>query len=180
MTTDKARKRAVRSRMKKTGERYVAARRHVVGDADGATTGAVAVSPLPPRVADPGVSDDAIRKATGRDWDEWLRILDEWGAATRPHPDIARHVAATYGISGWWAQSVTVGFERARGIRAVHQTSRGFEVSVSRTLRVRPDVAWPWLAEASHRDRWIEPFEGVGLVCLECAPRDPLPELVLA
>ena len=33
---------------------------------------------------------------------------------------------------------------------------------------------------AAHRDRWIEPFEGVGLVCLECAPRDPLPELVLA
>jgi len=32
----------------------------------------------------------------------------------------------------------------------------------------------------AHRDRWIEPFEGVGLACLECAPRDPLPELVLA
>ena len=30
MTTDKARKRAVRARMQKTGERYAAARRHVV------------------------------------------------------------------------------------------------------------------------------------------------------
>ena len=32
MTTDKARKRAVRTRMTKTGERYAAARRHVVAD----------------------------------------------------------------------------------------------------------------------------------------------------
>jgi len=148
MTTDKARKRAVHSRMEKTGERYAAARRHVVGDP--------APVPLPPRVADPGVSDDAVRKATDRDWDEWLRILDDWGAASRPHAEIARHVAETYGISGWWAQSVTVGFERARGLRAVHQTSRGFEVSVSRTLRATPGDVWPWLADEAGRDRWID------------------------
>ena len=34
MTTDKARKRAVRTRMQKTGERYAAARRHVTTIAD--------------------------------------------------------------------------------------------------------------------------------------------------
>ena len=38
MTTDKARKRAVRTRMTKTGERYAAARRHVVADDGPATT----------------------------------------------------------------------------------------------------------------------------------------------
>ncbi len=152
MTTNKARKRAVRSRMLKTGERYAAARRHVVE-----ATEPTSQVTLPPRIADPGVSDDAIRKATGRDWDEWLFILDEWGATTRPHVEIARHVHETYGISGWWAQSVTVGFERARGLRAVHETTRGFEVTVSKTLPVTPEVAWPWLAETPRLDRWVEP-----------------------
>ena len=38
MTTDKARKRAVRSRMQKTGERYAAARRHVLRDGAGLTS----------------------------------------------------------------------------------------------------------------------------------------------
>ena len=52
MTTDKARKRAVRTRMDKTGERYAAARRHVVGTTE---------PPLPPRVAEPTMSDDTIR-----------------------------------------------------------------------------------------------------------------------
>ncbi|HEV8281765.1 MAG TPA: hypothetical protein VGQ02_07910 [Candidatus Limnocylindrales bacterium] len=58
MTTDKARKRAVRSRMQKTGERYAAARRHVMH--------ADAKLELPPRVAEPGMSEAAILRGTGR------------------------------------------------------------------------------------------------------------------
>lgn len=162
MTTDKAKKRAVRSRMAKTGERYAAARRHVVGVA-APPPPPHQPEPLPPRVSDPGVSEEAIRNGTGRGWDDWLHELDAWSAATKKHPEIARHVAESYGVSGWWAQSVTVGYERARGMRAVHQTSRGFEVSVSRTLAATPDVVWPWLADGKNRDRWIEP----GLLELE-------------
>jgi hypothetical protein len=51
MTTDKARKRAVRFRMQKTGERYAAARRNVMRDGTRL--------PLPPRVAEPGMSEAA-------------------------------------------------------------------------------------------------------------------------
>jgi hypothetical protein len=148
MTTDKARKRAVRSRMTKTGERYAAARRHVVA--------AEPAGALPPRVADPGLSDESIRRGTGRGWNDWLRDLDAWGAVGRTHTEIARYVAATYPVTGWWAQSITVGYERARGLRGVHQTSRGFEVSVSRTLPLGPADAWPWLIGGDRRHRWIE------------------------
>jgi hypothetical protein len=119
MTTDKARKRAVRSRMQKTGERYAAARRHVVHDD---------VRPgLPPRVAEPGMSEAAILKGTGRSWDEWFRILDAWDASTHNHTEIARYVNAELGVDGWWSQSVTVGYERARGMRAPNQRPEGFE-----------------------------------------------------
>jgi hypothetical protein len=156
MTTDKARKRAVRSRMQKTGERYAAARRHVVA-ATTAEPADGAVDAMPPRVADPGVSDETVRNATGRDWDEWLRELDAWGATGHTHRDIARHVYETYGIGGWWAQSVTVGYERARGMRAVHETSRGFEVSVSRTLDASVTAVRAALTDARRRGRWVEP-----------------------
>jgi hypothetical protein len=152
MTTDKARKRAVRSRMAKTGERYAAARRHVVAD----TPAPEAAEPAPPPTADPGVNEASIRRKTGRGWEEWLKILDEWGAPERPHREIARHLVDEHGVPGWWAQWVTVGYERARGLRARHQTARGFEVSVSKTLPVTPDVVWPWIAEERGRDAWLE------------------------
>ena len=151
MTTDKARKRAVRTRMTKTGERYAAARRQVTADRRASPP------PLPPRIADPGMADEAIAKGTGAGWDDWFRILDAWGATTRTHTDIARYLREDRGVSGWWAQSVTVGYERARGLRAIHETTRGFEVSISKTIAAPPDDVWPAILEARKRSRWLEP-----------------------
>ena len=93
MTTQKTLKRRVRARMDKTGERYTAARRNVRSEH--------APPEAPAPTAPPPVSDDAVRKATGRGWDEWFTILDAAGAVAWKHPDIARWVAAKYGISGW-------------------------------------------------------------------------------
>jgi hypothetical protein len=75
MTEQKARKRQVRTRMAKTGERYTSARRHVTKP-----------EPLPPRVAEPPFSEAAVRKATGKGWDDWFRILDGWAGQTTRTP----------------------------------------------------------------------------------------------
>jgi hypothetical protein len=147
MTTDKARKRAVRSRMQKTGERYAAARRNVVGDAEPA---------LPPRLAEPPVSEDAIRRGTGRGWDDWFRILDTWNGTSHTHTEIARYVNGEHGIDGWWAQSVTVGYERARGMRAPNQRPEGFEVSVSKTVDLPRMEAWRAFVEPRRRASWLD------------------------
>jgi hypothetical protein len=148
MTTDKARKRAVRSRMEKTGERYAAANRHIVRDQ--------APTPLPPRLAEPPVSEDAIVKGTGRAWDDWFRILDAWDATTHTHTEIARHVNGEHGIDGWWSQSVTVGYERARGMRAPNQRPEGFEVSVSKTVDMPSMEAWRAFVEPKRRAAWLD------------------------
>lgn len=114
-------------------------------------------APLPPRVAEPDTSDAAVQAATGKVWDDWLRLLDAWGAAERRHPEIARHLEAAHGLSGWWAQQVTVGYERARGLRAVNQNAAGFAVSVSKTLPVSVDRLFAAFATEAERDRWLEP-----------------------
>lgn len=155
MTTDKARKRAVRTRMQKTGERYAAARRHVVTPTptDAPATAAPAVVSPP---GDPGWSDETIVKGTGHDWAHWIALLDAWGAMERSHTEIARWLVATADITGWWAQTVTVGYERARGRRALHQTSRGFEVGVSKTVRVPLAIAWDAVTDPVRRSSWID------------------------
>jgi hypothetical protein len=157
MTTDKARKRAVRARMEKTGERYAAARRHVMRTAPTST------AELPPRVAEPGVSEAAIVKGTGRGWDDWFRILDAWDATAKNHAEIARYVHGEHGVDGWWSQSVTVGYERARGMRAAYERPDGFSVSASKTMAVPverlfgavTDPAWP--EEGALRPRTAQP-----------------------
>ena len=155
MTTDKARKRAIRTRMDKTGERYAAARRHVVTatSADDARP----LPALPPRVTEPTMSEATIRKGTGRSWDEWFRLLDAWAATTHSHTEIARYVHEVHGVDGWWSQSVTVGYEWARGMRARHETPDGYQVSVSKTIAASAEDVWRDFVEPARRGQWLAP-----------------------
>src|SRR5215211_262037 len=175
MTKDKARKQAVRARMAKTGERYATARHYLldlhlqeqanpdgVGDSAPLTHDA-ALHPtetaLPPRAAEPGVSDAAVQRATGKSWDEWFALLDAWQGTTHNHTEIARHVHETYGIDGWWAQSVTVGYERARGMRALHERPDGFSMNASKTFPVPVERLFAAFVEHDERERWLEAVE---------------------
>jgi hypothetical protein len=152
MTTHKTLKHRVRARMDKTGERYTAARRNVTA---AATAPSRTASPEPAQSAPPPVSDEAVHKATGRGWDEWFAILDDARAVGWKHPDIARWVVAEHGVSGWWAQSVTVGFERARGLRAEHERPSGFSLSVTKTVHVQVERLYEAFAETKQRNDWL-------------------------
>src|SRR5829696_4339821 len=114
---------------------------------------------LPPRVAEPGVSDAAVQRATGKSWDEWLSLLDVWHGTMHNHTEIARHVNETYGIDGWWAQNVTVGYERARGRRGLQERPDGFSGNVSKTFPVSVERLFAAFVEQDERERWLEGIE---------------------
>lgn len=148
MTREKSFKRLVRARMAKTGESYTTARRVLLA----ATT--------PPARSEPPVlatSDAEIRRRTGRGWEEWFDLLDQWHADELAHREIARGVADELGIQPlvWEAQAVTVSYERARGLRVVGQRADGFAVTASRTVAVPVDRLFESFADESQRRRWL-------------------------
>jgi uncharacterized protein YndB with AHSA1/START domain len=59
-------------------------------------------------------------------------------------------------VPGWWAQTITVGYERARGIRAKYQRSTGFAVSVSKTFNVGVGKLYAAFVDARQRNKWLE------------------------
>jgi hypothetical protein len=145
MTRDKAQKRATRARMAKTGERYSAARRHVVKPREELRAEVL------------GQTDANVRQNTGKGWREWLRILDAWDAKERKHKDNVRYLQEEHGVPGWWSQAITTGYERARGLRAKHQTLAGsFQVSVSKTFPLGVGKLFKAFTEAPQRNRWLE------------------------
>lgn|GEM_PF-1481780 len=103
------------------------------------------------------ISDDAVRRATGRTWDEWIRWLDERGAASMSHKQIVALLLGQGGVeSGWWQQTVTVGYERAKGLRVEGQTAEaGFEIGVSRTVPLPVDEAWRRLTAPDGVRAWL-------------------------
>jgi uncharacterized protein YndB with AHSA1/START domain len=154
MPTDKDFKRLVRGRMRKTGESYTAARAHLR-----TRKPSVVVSPsIAPaeyaRLA--GKSDALMKEKTGCSWERWVKALDREKAYTWPHREIATHVREKYRIPGWWAQSVTVGYERIKGLRAVGQRRDGlFEAGKSKTFPVPLAQLYEAFSDARIRRRWL-------------------------
>jgi uncharacterized protein YndB with AHSA1/START domain len=102
-----------------------------------------------------GVSDAAVRAATGRGWDEWFAILDDAGANQMSHPEIVAQLHANYDVSAWWEQQITVAYEQERGLREQHESPRGYEISRTRTMSVPIDDLYRAFADATIRGRWL-------------------------
>lgn len=150
MTAQKSFKSKVHTRMAKTGESYTSARRQLLPDEKPSREMPPLDSPL---LLQP---DAAVRQNTGHGWHAWIERLDEWGADQRTHAEIARWLVEDHGVPGWWAQSITVGYERVRGLRVVGQRRDGtFYATASKTIRVGPRDLVDAIADAGLRPRWL-------------------------
>lgn len=97
-----------------------------------------------------------IERATGRDREEWFRLLDEWGAPGRPYRDIAGWLTGEHAMSTWWAQKLIVEYEQARGLREPGVRPDGtFEAGASKTLAVSADRAYAAFTEPRLRSQWL-------------------------
>lgn len=159
MPKNKDQKRLIRARMTKTGESYTAARAIVV--AREKTDEPRSAAPRKEWASLAGMSDEKVKEKTGRTWVEWVAALDEVRAHAMSHRDIARHIGATYeGVDGWWAQTVTVGYERIRGLREVGQRRDGaYEANKSRTFGVDLSALYAMFKDPRRRKKWLP--EGV-------------------
>lgn len=141
MTTQQSFKRRVRARMAKTGESYAAARAQLI--------------PAEPEW-EARISADKVRERTGRTWNEWFALLDAWGATEREHPEIAAWLRAEHGVPGWWAQGVTVEYEKARGLRPAGGDRDGtLNVGASRTVAVPVERLYEAFADLELREQWL-------------------------
>ena len=191
MTEQKKLKKAVRARSAKTGESYTAARRHILlareKKAGFPKEAAAPQPPLPaplpaPRGTKPvkgAVSDETARKKTGQGLDHWFTVLDAFGAATKGHTAAAAHLYEKHGVPGWHAQGITVAYERARGLREMHQSCAGdFQVSVSKTVPATVAEVIDAFKSGKIRAAWLHDADPGLVRALDAAFRGPKPREV--
>jgi hypothetical protein len=157
MTRQKDLKQLVRARMKKTGEAYTTARAQILRKPGTKAAPAQAVAQPIDYAALAGMADESIKAKTGRTWEQWTRELDKHKAFELAHGEIAVLVKAEYDTADWWTQTVTVGYERIKGLRARGQRRDGtYEASKSRTFNVPVEVLFNAWADANKRRRWLD------------------------
>jgi len=153
MTTHESFKRRIRERMIKTGERYGAARRALIHH----------TAPSGRRrewVAEPEHSDDVALANTGNRWDDWVDLIDAGPGRDAGHTAIAAWVNREHGVPGWWAQDVTVSYERITGLRLPGQMADGtFTVSKSRLVEIDRGLIRSLLLDDADRADLIPGFD---------------------
>jgi hypothetical protein len=103
----------------------------------------------------PQVSDEAVRAATGKGWDEWFSVLDAAGGRELTHQQIVAYLREQHGVGPWWQQGVTNTYEQYIGRRSKHEMPEGFQISRSRTLLARlPELLAAW-TDYSVRGAWL-------------------------
>lgn len=151
MTTQESFKRRIRARMAKTGERYGAARRALIEQVEQPSDNGW--------VSQPDASDESVRAATGRGWDEWCTVIDDHPVRAEGHTAIAAYVGGL-GVDSWWAQTVTVGYERIRGLRLPYQNHDGtFTAARSKTITVDATALRGTLLDDAERSVLFPAFE---------------------
>lgn len=144
MTKQESFKRRVRERMESTGERYAAARRALVAQSPSGRNRVW--------VAEPEFGDAAVTKATGQGWEAWCDVIDNWPRHVDGHAAIATYLREQHNVDAWWAQSVTVGYERILGKRLPYQRADGtFTATKSRTVPINQAVLRALLLDDQER-----------------------------
>ena len=101
-------------------------------------------------------SDEAVLGATGRSYEDWFRVLDEADMSSQGHGEIAGALTGEHGVDSWWAQTITVGYERARGMRPEHGGRDGlYAISASKTVDVPVERLFDAFTDQELLTRWL-------------------------
>src|ERR1043166_1115873 len=169
MPSQKDFKRVVRARMRKTGESYTSARAHVLRHPRPAASKAVTKASASTPAATPsqyaalaGMSDEKVKKATGCPWERWVKALDHVEAYTWSLREIAKHIREKYKTPSWWTQTVTVGYERIKGLRSRGQQRDGtHRTSKSKVMPVPVSALFEAFQNEVLRSQWLVGLDAV-------------------
>ena len=100
------------------------------------------------------VSDEAVKAKTGKNWQQWFRLLDREGGRDLDHKGIVA-IASRHATGPWWAQMVTVCYEQERGKRVAHQKTSGFEISRTKTITAPAKDVFAAFEDKKQRARWL-------------------------
>ena len=62
------------------------------------------------------MADADAEAATGKQWEDWFRLLDGAGGTAPGRKAITERLTNDHGLEGWWAQTIAVEYERARSV----------------------------------------------------------------
>jgi uncharacterized protein YndB with AHSA1/START domain len=100
--------------------------------------------------------EDASAKAvTGKTWEDWFRMLDAAGGPSPGRRAITDTLMKEHGLAAWWAQTIAVEYERARGLHEKDGRPKGYAICVTKSIAAPPERIFDAFGDPAVLAAWL-------------------------
>jgi uncharacterized protein YndB with AHSA1/START domain len=101
------------------------------------------------------MTDIEARARTGKTWHEWYAFLDEalgTGAGRRTTTEL---LMKGQQLDAWWAQTIAVEYEAARGLREKDGRLKGYSICVTKTIAAPAEAVFDAFGDEEALGVWL-------------------------
>lgn len=108
------------------------------------------------------ITSKSVLKCTGKNWDEWIQILDSAGAQNLTHKEIVAFLVKKYKSNLWWQQLITTSYEVHIGRRQQGRNLKGeYSTVATKTLAIEQKKLWKLMLSSEGQKLWLKPLSPV-------------------
>jgi uncharacterized protein YndB with AHSA1/START domain len=101
------------------------------------------------------MTEESVRAATGRGWEEWYALLDGAGGTAPGRRAITDTLMKEHALPPWWAQTIAVEYEGARGLREKDGRPRGYAICVTKTIAAPAEAVFDAFGSPAALGAWL-------------------------
>lgn len=101
------------------------------------------------------LTDESAKAATGRTMSDWFKFIDSAGGPDQGRKKIVELLWKEQGVDPWWANAVSVEYERSKNLRKKDGTLQGYMICVSKTVGAGADLAFNAFTKPALLAHWF-------------------------
>ncbi|MFN0060531.1 MAG: SRPBCC family protein [Planctomycetota bacterium] len=110
-----------------------------------------------PNVDSPEITDAVCKQKTGKTLKQWFEGFDKAGGLERGRRELTNSVHEQVNKDAWWATTLAVEYERARGQVEKDGKPTGYSMCSTKTIAAPLDRVFAAFGEPKQLDNWFGP-----------------------
>jgi uncharacterized protein YndB with AHSA1/START domain len=101
------------------------------------------------------MSSEAVKKATGKTWEQWFKELDSFGGAEKGRKAINELLYEKMKVDPWWCATIVVEYEAARKVLERDGYPKGYTICATKAIAAKPQEIFAAFADAQKLGKWF-------------------------
>ena len=101
------------------------------------------------------MSDGAIKKATGKSWDEWYAALDKFGGVAKGRKALNEFLFKANKVDPWWTSTIVVEYEKERKALEKDGRPKGYNICATKSVAAKPAQVYEAFTSTAKLNQWF-------------------------